>query len=98
MFDITIIFISFFQMIELKNSIYCTNSILEEIRSVCRQGTSVARYLMVGVFNPANILDCTLTGRKVCNQGRERQQSLTKSLHNVARETIKGEYSFVVYR
>lgn len=61
-------------MIELMNSIYCTKSVIEEIFVRLRSDTAVAQYLMKGVFNPANLLDCTLTGRKIENQGKEQKK------------------------
>lgn len=81
----------FFQMVHLARGIYCTERILRLVRSRCRSATGVSRYLMRGIINPGNVLNCTLTGTSVKNQGREAQNVQTKPFHNIARTVIISE-------
>lgn len=79
-------------MVHFGKNIYCTSSVIEEIKSRARTGTAVASLLMTGVFNPRKILNCTFTGRGIMNQGKAAQNRIMQPLNNVAKDLIIGKH------
>lgn len=76
-------------MILLADNIFCKEDVLRRIEASSRTGTGVARRLMYGIFNPEHVLDCTLTGYRIMNQGARKKNQIMKPLHTVAREVIR---------